>query len=185
VVKAGLIGDPALFDLCEREGAAVAARRLDVVEPALRRAVAVKAAIVGRDPREAGERRALNLGHTLGHALEAAAEGALAHGEAVAIGLVAAARLSEREGVGEPGLAERVAAVITALGLPVRPPADLDPERVLAFARQDKKRTAGATHAVLVARPGAVEIRAIEEAALERWVRETLALGPARAGSAA
>ena len=185
IVKSGLVGDAALFDLCEREVEAIGERRLAVVEEAIRRAASVKLRIVTADPREAGPRRALNLGHTLGHALEAAAEGALAHGEAVAIGLVAAARLSEREGIGEPGLAERVEAVIAALGLPVRPPADLDPERVLAFARQDKKRTAGATHAVLVARPGAVEIRAIEEAALERWVRESLALGRARAGSAA
>lgn len=170
IVKAGLIGDPGLFDLCERAGEAIRDRRLDAVEPALRRAVRVKAEIVARDPREAGERRALNLGHTLGHALEAAAAGALLHGEAVAIGLAAAARLAETEGIAAPGLAERVEAVLAGLGLPVRPPAGLDPADLGARVRHDKKRAAGATHAVLPAAPGDVVIRRLDDAALDRWI---------------
>jgi 3-dehydroquinate synthetase len=183
IVKSGLVGDPALFDLCEREGAAIGERRLAVVEEAIRRAAAVKLGIVAVDVRDSGPRRALNLGHTLGHAIEAAAGGTLLHGEAVAIGLVLAARLSEREGVAEAGLAERIEAALTGLGLPVRPPADLDPARVLALARQDKKRLGGAVHVVLPVRPGAVEIRSLDDAALARWVGRSTESGLARAGS--
>ena len=175
VVKSGLIGDPGLFALCEREVEAIGDRRLAVVEEAVERAARVKIGIVGKDPREAGPRRVLNLGHTLGHAFESGADGALTHGEAVAIGLAAVARYSESEGVAEAGVAERVEATLSALGLPVRPPAELDPARVLPFLRHDKKRKAGAVHAVLLVRPGETEIRALDEAALARWVEDALA----------
>jgi 3-dehydroquinate synthase len=183
IVKSALVGDPELFELCEREVEGIGERRLAVVEEGIRRAATVKLGIVGADPREAGPRQTLNLGHTLGHAFESAADGSLLHGEAVSIGLVLAARLSEREGVAEAGLAERIEAVLSALGLPVRPPAGLDPGRVLALARQDKKRRSGAVHAVLPARPGSVEIRALDDAALERWIGRSLESGFARAGS--
>ncbi|HUF90203.1 MAG TPA: 3-dehydroquinate synthase family protein, partial [Gemmatimonadota bacterium] len=174
IVKSGLIGDPELFELCEREVEAIRDRRLDVVEAAIERAARVKLRVVADDPREAGPRRALNLGHTLGHAVESAAGGGVTHGEAVAIGLVAAARLSEREGIAAAGLADRVASALAALGLPVRPPVGLDPERLLALVRHDKKRRGGAVHAVLLARPGATTIRALDDAALAQWALETL-----------
>jgi shikimate kinase/3-dehydroquinate synthase len=182
IVKTGLIGDADLFELCEREVGAIGERRLGVVEEAIERAAKVKLRIAGSDPHEGGPRRALNLGHTLGHAVEAAAEGSLTHGEAVAIGLVAAARCSEREGVAEPGLAERVEAALASLGLPVRPPTGLAPARLLALARQDKKRQGGAVQAVLVARPGETRIQSLDDAALERWIEETVAAGAAAAG---
>jgi shikimate kinase / 3-dehydroquinate synthase len=179
IVKAGLIGDPELFALCEREPQAIAERHLSVVEEATLRAARVKLRIVGEDPRESGTRRSLNLGHTVGHALEAAADGALTHGEAVAIGLVAAGRLSRSLGVAEPGLPERIASALEAIGLPTAPPRGLDPARVLALARQDKKRRGGAVHAVLPVRPGETTIRALDAATLERWIGES-----ARAGGA-
>ncbi|HET7692394.1 MAG TPA: shikimate kinase [Gemmatimonadota bacterium] len=174
IVKSGLIGDPDLFALCEREPEAIAERRLEVVEEAILRAARVKLRIVREDPREAGPRRALNLGHTVGHALEAAADGGLTHGEAVAIGLVSAARLSAGLGVSDPGLVERIASALAALGLPTAPPPALDPARVLALARQDKKRRGGALHAVLPVRPGETTIRSLDEARLERWIEESL-----------
>jgi 3-dehydroquinate synthetase/shikimate kinase len=175
VVKSGLIGDPDLFALCEREVEAIGERRLAVVEEAVERAAKVKLAVVGKDPREAGPRRALNLGHTLGHAFESEADGALTHGEAVAIGLAAAARFSEGEGVAETGLAERVESALAALGLPVRPAMEIDPARLLALVRHDKKRKGGAVHAVLIVRPGETEIRALDDSALARWVEEAVA----------
>jgi 3-dehydroquinate synthase len=174
IAKSGLIGDPGLFELCEREVGAIGDRRLAIVEEAVERAARVKLEVVAADPRETGPRRALNLGHTLGHALESEADGALTHGEAVAIGLVAAARLSERVGVAGPGLAERVEAALSALGLPVRPPAEMDPARILALTRQDKKRKSGVVHAVLLARPGQTRIRSLDDSALERWIEETI-----------
>ena len=83
----------------------------------------------------------------------------------------------------EAGLAERIEAVLSALELPVRPPAGLDPGRVLALARQDKKRRGDAVHAVLPVRPGAVEIRTMDDAALERWIGRSLETDLIRAGS--
>jgi 3-dehydroquinate synthetase/shikimate kinase len=174
IVKAGLIGDLELFALCERQSAAIADRRLDVIEEAVLRAARVKLAVVREDPREAGPRRALNLGHTVGHALEAAADGALTHGEAVAIGLVSAARLATRLRVAEPGLADRTEAALEALGLPTVPPPALDPARVLALARQDKKRRGGVVHAVLPVRPGETRIHPLDEGALDRWIAESV-----------
>jgi 3-dehydroquinate synthase len=184
IVKAGLIGDPELFALCEREVEAIGARRLTVVEEAVARAARVKLRIVASDRRETGPRRTLNLGHTLGHAVEATADGALTHGEAVSIGLATAAWLSEREGLAEPGLAERVEAALTALGLPVRPAGETNPARLAQLVRQDKKRTRGAVHAVLLARPGETEIRALDEAAIERWIASALAPRVAGMGGA-
>lgn len=184
IVKAGLIGDPELFALCEREVEAIGERRLAVVEEAVERAARVKLGVVAADPREKGPRRALNLGHTLGHAIEAAADGALTHGEAVAIGLAAAARLSERQGLAEAGLAERVEGALSALGLPVRPAGETSPARIAALARQDKKRQGGATHAVLLARPGQTEFRALDDGMLEEWIEEVLSPRPAGAGRA-
>ena len=179
IVKAGLIGDPELFALCEREPQTIAERRLPVVEEATLRAARVKLRVVREDPRESGPRRSLNLGHTVGHALEAATDGELTHGEAVAIGLVAAARLSRSLGVAEPGLLERIASALEALGLPTAPPPALDPARVLAFARQDKKRRGGAVHAVLPVRPGETAIRSLDAATLERWIEESTRAGAA------
>jgi 3-dehydroquinate synthetase len=179
IAKSGLIGDPDLFALCEREPEAIGERRLAVVEEAILRAARVKLRVVREDPREAGPRRALNLGHTLGHALEAAADGELTHGEAVAIGLVSAARLSAGLGVAEPGLVERIESALAALGLPTAPPPALDSGRVLALVRQDKKRRGGAVHAVLPIRPGETTIRSVEEGRLERWVGESLEMGVA------
>jgi len=172
VVKAGLIGDPELFALCEAEPGAIAARRLDVVEVAIERAVRVKVEVVADDPREAGRRRVLNLGHTLGHAIESEACGDVSHGEAVSIGLVAAARLAEREGVAAKGLADRVAAALVGLGLPTAVPVGLDPGRLVERVRHDKKRAGGRLHVVLPARPGTIEVLPVDGAAVARWIEE-------------
>ncbi len=148
VVKAALIADPDLFAALERTSVPElgnASAWLDIVA----RAVRVKAEIVSADPREHGRRLLLNLGHTFGHALEKATGFALPHGHAVAIGLVAAARLAERQGIVEqPGLADRVEALLSALGLPVRWSGPTAAE-VLAAMGVDKKRRGGQLRFVL------------------------------------
>jgi shikimate kinase/3-dehydroquinate synthase len=175
VVKSGVIGDPALLDLCEREADAIRARRLEIVEEAVGRAARVKAAIVARDPRETDQRRVLNLGHTLGHAIEATAEGALTHGEAVAIGIGAAARFAEAEGLARPGVADRLSRILENLGLPVRPPIPLARATLLARIAHDKKRAGGVLHAVLPIAPGEVVVHRLENGAIGRWVASALA----------
>jgi 3-dehydroquinate synthase len=147
-LKAGLVGDPELVGIFEREGAGADLARV------VRRAVAVKAAIVSRDPADRGERAWLNYGHTIGHALEVA--GALRHGEAVAVGMVAAGRASRLLA----GFAEedRQREVIAGLGLPVvAPGADRRAvQRLLAF---DKKRDAGGLRMVLLEAVGRPRLR--------------------------
>jgi 3-dehydroquinate synthase len=174
VVKSAVIGDAGLLDLCEQESGAIRARRLDVIEDAVLRAARVKTEIVAADPREADLRRALNLGHTLGHALEATAAGDLTHGEAVAIGMVAAARLAEEEHVAAPGLAARLAGVLGALGLPTRAPARLPRTAILQRIAHDKKRSRGRLHAVLPAEPGRVVVTPIEDGAVGRLIAAAL-----------
>ena len=133
---------------------------------AIRSSIRVKAGVVGRDEREAGERAHLNLGHTVGHALEA--EGGferLTHGEAVALGLVAALRIGVALGVTDRRLAAEVVRLLARLGLPT----DLDAEplaQAMRWVAYDKKRQAGTLRMILVRAPGAVEIARVAAADL-------------------
>jgi shikimate kinase/3-dehydroquinate synthase len=140
VVKTAIIGDPVLFDRLESDSAAVVARDAGVVEDMVRRSVAVKASIVSRDERESGLRAVLNLGHTIGHALESGAgyEG-LTHGEAVSLGLVAALRVGRDLGRTPPELVSRVVALLGKLGLPIEL-ATQDCRSAAALIGHDKKR---------------------------------------------
>ncbi len=139
IVKAGLIGDPVLFEHLESAG-------LDAdVALIVPRAVKVKAAAVGADFREAGIRETLNYGHTIGHAVEIVA--GLSHGDAVAVGMVAAARIAE-EAVGFVS-ADRQIRAIASLGLPVRVDG-VSRHRVLDVLDRDKKRDAAGARMVLL-----------------------------------
>jgi shikimate kinase / 3-dehydroquinate synthase len=139
IVKAGLIADPYLFSLCSRGWQSV----LEDLDEILRRAMAVKIRLIEADPFEKGPREALNLGHTIGHAVELASGFRLRHGEAVAIGLVREARLAERIGLARAGLEDQVREVLLGLGLPVEIPSGLDEEAIRAALNLDKKRQAG------------------------------------------
>ena len=170
VVKYGLIDRPGLFDWLERTGPDILAGDRTARLRAIRDSVAAKADIVARDEREAGLRALLNLGHTFGHALEAAAGfgDRLRHGEAVAIGMVMAFDTSVALGWCAPGDAARVRAHLTAVGLPVRPPPDLaDPATLMALMGKDKKVTGGRLTFILARGIGRAEIaRDIDPAAI-------------------
>jgi 3-dehydroquinate synthase len=140
VVKSAVIGDPALFVELERGSRPLTGERI-------LRAAAVKRALVAEDPFERGKRVALNLGHTFAHAFERASNYTLPHGQAVAIGLSAAARLSARIGLCAPELATRISAVLRVLDLPVEH--RFDAQAVLAAMDVDKKRRAGHLRFVL------------------------------------
>ncbi len=123
VVKSAMLGDEELFELLEQQPDAFLRRDPDVLADAVLRCVRFKAGIVAEDAREKGIRASLNLGHTVGHAIEAAApQGTIRHGEAVAIGLVAAAEISTAEGLAPASLPDRVRRVLTGLGLPIAAP---------------------------------------------------------------
>ena len=127
----------------------------DRLQPLIFAAATIKADIVSRDPDEHGERRILNFGHTFAHAIEHEARTRgddLAHGEAVAIGMILAARLSERLGIAQKGLAARLTADFEACGLPVECPYPLD--GLIAAMARDKKAEGGIIHFILIASPG-------------------------------
>ncbi len=173
VVKYGALGDPEFFDWLQAHAQGLLAGDPALLGEAIARSCRHKAAIVERDPLEKGERALLNLGHTFGHAIEAeqgyAAPGrdALIHGEAVAVGMVLAARLSTALGMAEAADAERLQALLLQLGLPVAMPAGLDPAALLGRMRLDKKNVAGHLRLVLWRGIGRAEVVAdVEEAAV-------------------
>ncbi len=134
MIKAGLIGDPQLFEMFETA-------QTDRPEM-IRRAISVKVEVVRSDPFEAGQRAALNLGHTIGHGLEAASNYSLRHGEAIGLGLIAEAKLAERIGLAAPGLSDRIEQVIERAELPTRY-SDFDVDVIVDRMRADKKKQAG------------------------------------------
>ncbi len=153
VAKYGFIDDPVVLDLLESRPHDAVAGDPSLLAEVVRRGVAVKARIVAADERESGERMLLNYGHTVGHALEAITDyDTYLHGEAVGLGMVVAARLGERLGVTEAGLADRTVALLEALGLPTGG-LRLDPARVRELISRDKKARAS-VRVVLCKRPG-------------------------------
>jgi 3-dehydroquinate synthase len=142
VVKYGLIDEPDFFAWLEANGARLIGGDVAARAYAVEQSCRAKARIVAADERETGQRALLNLGHTFGHALEAALGygGALLHGEAVAIGMVMAFDVSVQLGLAPAADAARVRRHLAAIGLPTRPPgAGWDVDRLLALMGQDKK----------------------------------------------
>jgi shikimate kinase/3-dehydroquinate synthase len=160
VVKTALVGDASLLDAIEANVDAISKNDLDVLVPLVRASVAHKARVVSEDERDVtGARAALNFGHTVGHALEAhGGYTALTHGEAVALGTIAALRVGVALGVTSRALLDRTTRLLAALGLPVA----LDArtlEAALPRVLHDKKRVGAAIDYVLVPESGRAVIR--------------------------
>jgi 3-dehydroquinate synthase len=181
VIKAGLIADPDLAAACLERAPTAVAGDLDALGPLVEAAIRVKAGVVGADEREAGRRAVLNYGHTLGHALERlAGYRGLRHGEAVALGMVFAARVAEAVGLAAPGLVEGHVELLRAAGLPVGG-VELDPDAVLEAMGTDKKHggAGGGLRLVLLGAPGKPElVRAPDRGVLVEAIR-SLATDPA------
>ena len=159
VIKGAAIGDEPLFAWLEQHADALAARDPAIVLEAIARKVRYKAGVVARDETEQGERALLNFGHTFGHALETAGHyTTLLHGEGVAVGMLLAARLSERLGMSEPAATTRLQRLLETLGLPVAIPPGMDAPQLLALMRLDKKNTAGTLRLILWRGIGRAEI---------------------------
>lgn len=137
-LKHGLVSDAAYLEWIVANAAAIRAREPAAVEHLVRRSVEIKASIVGADERESGERAILNAGHTVAHALEQVTEFTLPHGEAVALGLLAEATLSDALGI-SAGVAERVRVALSTFGLPTRAPGGLAKAAVRGAMATDKK----------------------------------------------
>ena len=150
VVKYGAIVDAPFLERLRGQAGALLEREDAALAGAIARSCAHKAAIVERDPFEHGERALLNFGHTFGHAIETAqAYDGLNHGEAVAVGMVLAARLSARLGLAPEADADALRRVLERFGLPVEPPRGLDPATLVAHMRLDKKAQASGLRFVL------------------------------------
>jgi len=149
VVKYGIIRDAAFFAWLEKERGTLANRSTAALETAVMRSCQIKADVVESDENEQGLRAILNYGHTFGHAVETlAGYGVVRHGEAVAIGMVLAARTAARLGLGSQNDVARISALLKAFDLPVDPPA-FPAEDYLAVMRHDKKAREGGIRLVL------------------------------------
>jgi 3-dehydroquinate synthase len=157
VVKHAVALDQALFLWLQQNAAALASRHPSAIAHAVRRSCEIKAEVVRRDERETGPRAILNLGHTVGHALETlAGYRSLRHGEAVAIGMVAAARIAVSTGRLAPAVAAEIESLLHRFRLPVRSPA-FRVDDIIASLRADKKTLVGVPRFVLPRAIGDVE----------------------------
>ena len=171
VIKYAIILDADFFDFLET----ALPRALDADPEVLRRIVAVccrlKAAVVGEDETESGYRAVLNLGHTVGHAIEVLTDyNRYLHGEAVAVGMVFAALLSEARGYCDPATGDRIRRLVERAGLPLEVPRDIDAEALAGAIGVDKKTRDGAVKFVCVEAIGRTRFERIEGRAIAAYL---------------
>ena len=158
-LKMAATSDPELFSGMEKGIGALRDREPGALTRLIAAAVRIKAAVVAADERESGLREVLNFGHTIGHGLENATGYLLAHGAAVAVGMIAESRMARRAGFLPPAAEDRLHALIDSVGLPVRAPDGVERERVLAALGSDKKARGGTPRFVVLEDIGRVRDR--------------------------
>jgi shikimate kinase / 3-dehydroquinate synthase len=169
MIKHAIIGDSGLLNKCVvfkslRDHSFLSAQMSpsgwswQEISEIISRAMAVKISVIETDPYEKGVRATLNLGHTVGHALEVVSGFHLRHGEAVAIGMVVEARLAERLGLAEGGLSLHIATILAETGLPVAIPGELNRDAIRCAIGVDKKKLQGRIRFALPTRIGQVQI---------------------------
>lgn len=154
-VKHAAARDPEFFAWHERMADAIAAREPGVAPELVRRNCQIKADVVAADEREAGLRMVLNVGHTIGHAIEAELDYALPHGQCVALGMRAENALAVARGLLAPSVAQRIGALLARFGLPAKLPRVLDPGAIFDRCAVDKKAAAGDVRYALLTDLGA------------------------------
>ena len=161
VVKHAVIADPEFFDWLDENAPRILARDHSALQHVVIRCCAIKAEVVAADEREVGRRAVLNLGHTIGHALEATlGYGTLRHGEAVGIGMVAEAWLAARRGSASEALPRRIAGLLNRLGLPIDYPG-ISTDSLLEAVGMDKKRAHGRITVTIPHRIGDVRLESL------------------------
>ncbi len=168
VVKHAAIGETNLFSYLEKHYKRVLQLDEEVIEKIVYDSVLIKSSIVNKDEKEKGERRKLNFGHTLGHALEKTT--GAPHGKAVSAGMVAASALSEKKGYLSREDKERIEALLKKFQLPTR--VQLDGKRLLDAVRKDKKREGEKINFVLLQGIGKAVVEKISVKELETLVKE-------------
>ena len=169
ILKHALIGDPKLFSYLEHhfEEKNLGGYR-DFFQRVVRDSIAVKVAVVEKDERESGERRILNFGHTLGHAIEKITR--LSHGEAISLGMAFAVRYSEREKKLGAGESKRILSLFNKMKFPMD--SDFDKTKALAAIKKDKKRESDRIHFVFLKDIGSPEVKKISFDELEDSVHD-------------
>ena len=175
VIKAAWLAGPEAVDRLAQRLPACMAGDMEVLGQVVREAVQLKSHIVTQDEFEGGCRRLLNFGHTLGHAIEAAHDYRVRHGEAVALGMIAACRIAEVQGDMHADDTAQLVALLEACALPTDLHAYLD-ERALSFLQQDKKRDAQHLHFVMPAQPGQTTVQKIPVTQVQALTRKLLAM---------
>ena len=176
VIKYGCVWDPLLFDWLELHMAGLTRRDPEALAHAIGRSCAIKATVVARDERESNVRAILNFGHTFGHAIESATNyETYLHGEAVGLGMLIATDLSERLGLIERSVRERLRDLLTRAGLPVQTPR-IGAARAFELMQMDKKVLAGTVRLVLLDKlGGALVTGRYERSALDATLEEYFA----------
>jgi len=151
VIKIAVIRDAEFVNWLEDNSAGITAREPETLINMIGRSIQNKADVVTEDEREAGVRALLNFGHSFAHALETLTDyQSYLHGEAVAIGMMVATRLSEQRGLCAPGFGERLGNLLQLFGLPVNMPDNSDPDDILELMKLDKKVIAGSYRLILL-----------------------------------
>jgi len=159
IIKYGVIRDARLFDLLDEKREAILSLDPDVMSHIIKRACEIKAEVVSADERESGIRAVLNYGHTIGHAVETeTGYSKYLHGEAVAIGMCLAARLSVAMGMMKSAHADRIISVVKAYGLPSELPKEINGDKLISLISIDKKAIAGEIKFILPKNIGDVAI---------------------------
>jgi 3-dehydroquinate synthase len=156
VIKSAMIGDEVLWKFVENSSDTIKKRELDALLRVISASCLFKSRIVQADEKEAGRRRVLNLGHTVGHALEKLSGFRLKHGDCVATGMVAAATLSYRLGKMQAEDLERLESICGIWGMPVRIPASMGSQAIVDAIHTDKKRIGEKLHFIMPVRIGKV-----------------------------
>lgn len=154
IIKYGLIEDEKMFHTLEDHMDAIKLKDSALLLKLVENCCRIKKSIVEIDEKEQGLRRILNFGHTLGHALEALSQYTITHGEGVALGMIAAARLSEKLGYLEGKETQRIEALIRSAGLPGKIPASIAGDSIISQLRMDKKKKGDIVHFVLLKKIG-------------------------------
>jgi 3-dehydroquinate synthase len=154
IVKYGIIDDPELFNSLEVEAEDIRASNTNLLKNVITRSCQIKKGMVEIDEMDKGVRRILNFGHTIGHAIEAESGYSISHGDAVSIGMVAAALISERLRYLPSEDRKRIISLIRAFGLPDRIPKTLSSNGILSRIKRDKKKEGDTIHFVLLKKIG-------------------------------
>ena len=157
-IKYGVIYDASFFKFLKEERPQIQALEMSVIEQLIQRCCEIKAEIVEADERESDLRRILNYGHTLGHAVEATSQFTIAHGLAVAMGMVMVSRIAVEHGLLMPDTADEITSLIESYGLPITIPDNIDRQQMKEFLKTDKKTVGGRPFFVLPIAIGTVII---------------------------